>query len=70
MSEFRKTKAGVQICPFFIWRSENIREHTEKDVSLAFCTHPDNQDDYEGNCQKDLCPLVKAKKNGSDGADR
>lgn len=61
MTEYRKTKNGVAICPFFIWQSENIREHTEKDVSLVYCNHPDNQDKYEGNCQKNLCPLQEIK---------
>ena len=59
--KFRRTKAGITICPFFIWQSENIEGvgHTETDVSLTFCNHPKNPDDYEGNCQEKLCPLLK-----------
>ena len=59
MSEFRKTKNGVAICPFFIWQGEDIRDQAEEDVSLVFCNHPNNQDEYEGNCQENLCPLLK-----------
>jgi hypothetical protein len=62
MSEFRKTKAGVAICPFFGWTSENIEGlgHTEEDVDLVHCAHPENpahDDDFEGNCRERLCPL-------------
>jgi len=58
---FRKTKSGVAICPFFGWTSENIEGEgrTEDDVSLIFCSHLENPDDYEGNCQAKLCPLLK-----------
>ena len=58
---FRKTKAGVAICPFFIWDGENIEGlgHSEDDVSLVFCNHPKNEDGYEGNCQEFFCPLLK-----------
>lgn len=61
MSNFRKTKVGVQICPFFIWTSENIEGlgHTEKDVNLTNCIHPDNPLDLEGNCQEEYCPIIK-----------
>jgi hypothetical protein len=55
---FRRTKLGVQICPFFIWTSEDII-HNENDVNLSFCNHPKNPDDCEGNCQEKLCPLLK-----------
>ena len=58
---FRKTKSGVAICPFFIWTSENIEGegHTENDVNLSFCSHPKNPNDFEGNCQEKICPLLK-----------
>lgn len=61
MSKFRTTKSGVAICPFFTWTSENIEGlgHTDKDVSLTYCTHFDNPDLYEGNCQENLCPLIE-----------
>lgn len=57
----RKTKAGIAICPFFIWTSENIEGlgHTDDDVNLTFCTHFKNPDNCEGNCQEELCPLIK-----------
>lgn len=57
---FRKIKSGVAICPFFIWTSKNIERlrHTENDVNLVFCNHPKNKNDYEGNCQEKLCPLM------------
>lgn len=59
--KFRKTKAGVQVCPFFIWTSENIEGfgHSEDDVNLTYCTHPNHSDDYEGNCQEILCPIIR-----------
>lgn len=60
---YRKTKIGIAICPFFVWTSENIEGlgHTEDDVNLVICNHPDNQDKYEGNCQENVCPLLKTK---------
>lgn len=59
MKTYRKTKHGVAICPFFTWTSENIEGcgHTETDVNLVHCTHPDNPNDREGNCVLRLCPL-------------
>ena len=59
MNNFRKTKNGIAICPFFSWASENIEGlgHIEEDISLIHCTHLDNPDLNEGNCQKNLCPL-------------
>ena len=54
---FRKTKSEVAICPFFIWTSEDIVQN-ENDLSLSFCNHPKNPDDYEGNCQEKICPLL------------
>lgn len=37
----RRTKAGLAICPFFTWTSENIEGlgHTEDDVNLIHCIH-------------------------------
>ena len=63
MSNFRKTKPGVAICPFFGWTSEGLAPegHSENDVNLSFCSHSKNEDKYEGNCQKLLCPLLKEK---------
>ncbi len=62
MTEFCKTKTGIAICPFFSWTSENIGEEDksskENDVNLTHCTHLDNPDLYEGNCQRNLCPLL------------
>ena len=62
MSEFCRTKAGLMVCPFFSWTSENIEGlgHQEGDVNLTFCGHPDNPDDHEGNCQEKTCPLLGA----------
>ena len=31
-------------------------------VSLVFCNHKDNPDPCEGNCRKEICPIVKAIK--------
>lgn len=28
------------------------------DVALVFCNHPDNKNQYEGNCAFLLCPLL------------
>lgn len=60
--KIHKTKAGIAICPFFSWQSENIEgcgRHEENDVNLTYCDHIDNPDDYEGNCQEKYCPLVE-----------
>lgn len=61
--EYCKTKAGLAICPFFAWTSENIGDEDktakEDDVNLVFCTHPENEDEYEDNCQEIMCPLLK-----------
>ncbi len=37
----RRTKAGLAICTFFTWTSENIEGlgHTEDDVNLIHCIH-------------------------------
>lgn len=59
MKRFRKTKAGITICPFFIWTSEDIYNHNENDVNLAFCNHKDNKNECEGNCSEEHCPLLK-----------
>lgn len=60
MPKFRKTKAGVAICPYFIWTSEEryANEQPENDVSLIHCNHSENRDSCEGNCQENLCPLM------------
>lgn len=61
MKKYRKTKSGIAICPFFTWTSENIEglgRTEENDVSLIHCTHLDNPNLNEGNCQKNLCPLL------------
>ncbi len=55
MSAFRKTKAGVAICPFFTWTGEDVGDN-ENDVNLTHCVHPNNKDDCEGNCQEKYCP--------------
>ena len=59
MSNYRKTKHGIAICPFFTWTSE-LREGppSETDVNLVFCVHADNKDDVEGNCFEGRCPLL------------
>ena len=64
-NEFRTTKYGVAICPFFGWQSENIERlgQSEEDVNLTNCSHPKNElGDYEGNCQEEVCPLLKEPK--------
>lgn len=59
--EFRKTKAGLPLCPFITWTSEDSigESQDENDVSLVFCNHPKNSNECEGNCQEELCPLLK-----------
>ena len=61
MSKFRTTKNRIPICPYFIWTSENIEGlgQQENDVNLTFCSHFDNTENYEGNCQEELCPLIQ-----------
>lgn len=58
---YRITKAGVAICPFFIWQSEDVEKigHNENDVNLTFCSHPDNKNKFEGNCREEYCPINK-----------
>ena len=57
--KFKKTKTGFPICPYFIWEYEY---DSPESISICFCNHVDNPDDYEGNCQKKLCPLLKGDK--------
>lgn len=66
MSNFHKTKAGVAICPFFGWQSENIEGlgQTEENVVLTHCSHPKNLNGYEGNCQENTCPICEEKSDG------
>ena len=62
MSKFRKTKYGIAICPFFQWQRGEIEGLGQRcdDVSLVICCHKKNTAwDYEGNCTKQLCPLVQ-----------
>ncbi len=58
--DFRKTDAGVAICPFFTWTSEDIEciGHNEYDVSLTYCSHPNQIDKCEGNCRYKYCPIL------------
>lgn len=62
MRKYRKTKAGLAICPYFGWASEDIEGlgQQENDVNLSFCSHPDNKEPYEGNCQERNCPLISS----------
>jgi len=57
--KFRETKAGFPICPYFIWQSEY---GSDDSISISFCNHPKNPDECEGNCRKELCPLLKGAK--------
>ena len=34
-------------------------DYEEQTPLLTFCTHKSNPDNYEGNCNKDICPLLK-----------
>lgn len=63
--EYQRTRngSGVAICPYFTWTSEGIGEppgyHSETDVNLTYCSHPDNPDQHEGNCCVRDCPITK-----------
>lgn len=62
---FKRTKAGIKICPFFGWTSENIEgagRQEENDVNLTICSHEQNPNQYEGNCQESFCPLLQREK--------
>jgi hypothetical protein len=56
-----------QGCPYFVgwWEFEEKEEEDYKNKFvpiLMLCTHVDNiRKDEEGNCNKDLCPLLKIK---------
>ncbi len=58
---FRTTKAGVTICPFFCWTSEDIERlgQSENDVNLVICQHENNEHQHEGNCQEEYCPILE-----------
>ena len=32
-------------------------DYRECEPSLVFCNHPKNKDHYEGNCNKEVCPI-------------
>ena len=57
--KFRETKTGFPICPYFIWKSEH---DSDENISICFCSHSENPDEYESNCQKEICPLLKGAK--------
>ena len=57
--KFRKTKTEFPICPYFIWESEH---GSEESICVCFCNHSENPDEYEGNCQEKICPLLKETK--------
>ena len=61
--KFRETKTGLPICPYFLWQSESHREDdSDESISICFCNHPENPSECEGNCEKEICPLLKGAK--------
>jgi len=49
-------------CTFLIaqWEENEITggpDYQEVEPSLTFCNHPDNKNEYEGNCNRKYCPL-------------
>ena len=55
-----KTETGLPLCSFVVWKSEDCQDvnHDQHDVSLIFCCHPGNIDQFESNCQDKNCPFV------------
>ena len=45
-------------CKYYTYRCDSNGE-----VAICYCTHPDNVNDYEGNCTRTLCPLSQIRKN-------
>lgn len=39
-------------CPFLTKQDDR-----NGDVAIVFCGHEENQEDTEGNCRKEICPL-------------
>ena len=39
------------------WECEEDKEHGCAPV-LTFCNHKDSPEDTEGNCRKEICPLL------------
>jgi len=42
----------------FIYKREGI-DYKQFIPELVYCNHPKNKEDVEGNCRKELCPLLK-----------
>ena len=41
-------------CEFYMYQFDSNGE-----VAICYCNHPDNKNDYEGNCEHALCPIIK-----------
>lgn len=39
----------------------NYQYDSNGELVISFCSHPDNPNEYEGNCQHSLCPLTKGQ---------
>lgn len=40
-------------CDYF-----NYQKDSNGDITIVFCNHPKNPNQFEGNCQHSLCPLT------------
>lgn len=48
------------ICEHFIYQCDNNGE-----VAISHCKHPDNSNDYEGNCTTEYCPIYAGQRRKS-----
>ena len=40
-------------------------DYMDSEPVLTFCCHPENPEDTEGNCRKEICPLKQNINRGS-----
>ena len=41
-------------CIYYSYQRDRNNE-----VAIEYCNHNDNPHDFEGNCTRELCPLIK-----------
>jgi len=42
-----------QQCEYFVYQKDS-----NGDITIVFCNHPKNPDQFEDNCRHNLCPLI------------
>jgi hypothetical protein len=60
MSEWFGKNCTFQCCQWEESEETGGPDYKESEPNLVFCKHGQNPDNFEGNCNRILCPLAKA----------